>query len=282
MSGEPRERDTPAGRVAGLADDLAPYHRRYEAERDSRAVFAYAYYNLTLDLADRLSAAPDEFDDPDWVADLALAFGARYRAAMDALDARDREPGGGAEDDVDLEGTVPRPWADVYRAICRDRSTVLEDLVFSMGAHITYDLPYALLEVGTDADRLGDYHRMNAVLASRTDAVQDAVTTRYNRTIASLDRFAGGADEVFTNYWIRIGRSVAWYNAARLQSSNSRPQAEGSIERSTAAMIDSVRSAGPWVVRAALRVYRSLLPLTRRWPSPPTPTGDVESVGPRW
>lgn len=110
-----------------------------------------------------------------------------------------------------------------------------------MGAHITYDLPHALLEVGTDTDRLADYHRMNDLPASRTDAIQDAVTARYNTAIARFDRLAGPADEVFTNYWIRIGRSLAWYNAMRMQSANSREQAEGSIERSAFYLVESGR-----------------------------------------
>lgn len=277
MSGEPPPEpgDDAARRVREVADGLRRYHRRYEADRDSRAVFAYAYLNLTYDLADRLATDPDEFDDPGWVADLAVAFGDRYGAAMDALDARERERPS-ATDDAPAR-TVPRPWADVHRAICDERSTVLEDLVFPMGAHVTYDLPNALVDVGTDPERLADYHLMNDVLASRTDAVQDAVTTRYNRTVTDLDRVAGDADEVFTNYWLRIGRSMAWYNALRLQAPASRAAAEGSIERSTGALIDSSRSTGPWVVRWGLRLYRRLVPLTRRWPT----AGATEERRPR-
>lgn len=282
MSGNSRESNDAAQRVSDLADDLAPYHKRYEAMHDSRAVFAYAYFNLTLDLADWL-AGDDEFDDPPWVADLAVAFGSRYRSAMDALDEWQRNDTPDVAVDDSLDETVPRPWADVYWAICRDRSTVLEDLVFAMGAHITFDLPHALLDVGTETDHLADYHRMNEVLASRTDTIQDAVTDRYNRTIARLDRMAGGADEVFTNYWLRIGRSMAWYNAMRLQSSRSRSQAERSIERSAFHLIESVRSTGPWLVQSGLRLYRYLLPLTRRWPSaPPHPADRPADQKARW
>jgi CheY-like chemotaxis protein len=182
-----------------------------------------------------------------------------------------------------LDETVPRPWADVYRAICRNPSTVLEDLVFAIGAHIKYDLPHALLEVGTETDRLADYHLMNEVLASRTDTIQDAVTNRYNRTISRLDQVIGDADEVFTNYWLRIGRSMAWYNAMRMQSPRSRAAAEDSIERSTSALIESVRTTGPWFVRSGFQLSRYLLSFTRRWPSPPPPAPDGTAPrGARW
>lgn len=276
MSDDSRDTNRAADRVADLAGDLAAYHRRYDDAHDSRAVFAYAYYNLTRDLADRL-AAGGAFHDPRWVADLAVAFGSRYGAAMDAVDRWERDHGGDAVPDESFEETVPRPWADVYRAICRTRSTVLEDLVFAMGAHVTYDLPHALLEVGTDADHLADYHRMNDVLASRTDAIQDAVTDRYNRLVGRLDRFAGDTDELFTDYWLRIGRSMAWYNAMRLQSPRSRAAAEGSIERATSHLIESVRSSGPGPLRSALRVYRLVVPLARRWPDAPS-----EGTAARW
>lgn len=270
MSADSRDPNDTARRVIGLANELALYHRRYDAARDSRAVFAYTYFNITHDLAERLAAPDAAFDDPDWVADLAVTFGSQYMAAMDAIDQWRRSHSADSEGLDSLYRTVPRPWADVYRAICLQRSTVLEDLVFAMGAHVTYDLPLSLLEVGTETDRLGDYHRMNDVLASKTGAIQRAVTDRYNRFLGFLDRIAGEGDEVFTNYWIRVGRSVAWYNAMRLQSPLSRPQAEGSIERSTFHLIGSVRTGGPWPLRWGVGLYRRLFYVKRRWPTPPT------------
>lgn len=272
MSGEGRESGGAAERVADLADDLAPYHRRYEDARDSRAVFAYTYYNLTRDLADRLTGGGG-FHEPDWVADLAVAFGRRYMTAMDGIDEWERDPGSAGS----LEEAVSRPWADVYRAICRTRSTVLEDLVFAIGAHITYDLPHALLDVGMDAEHLADFHRMNEVMASRTDAIQGAVTDRYNRLVGRLDRIVGETDELLTNYWLRVGRSIAWYNAMRMQSGRSRAAAEGSIERATFHLIESTRSSGPWLLRTGVRAYRWLLPFARRWPGPP-----AEGTAARW
>lgn len=262
-----REEASTAGeRVLNLADELEPYHLRYEARRDSRAVFAYTYANITYDLGKALSDPTANFDSPTWVADLAIAFGEHYLRAMDAIDEWEQIYDlTDADALTTLYEAVPTPWADVYVAITPVRSTVLEDLAFGMGAHITYDLPNALVDVGTETDQLGDYHRMNELLASRTNMIKHAVTDRYNRVLGYLDRAVGTTDELFTNYWIRIGRSVAWYNAMRLQSPHSRIAAEGSIERSTAAMIDSVRN-GPTVLRWGSRAYRRIFYLKRRWP----------------
>lgn len=254
-----------ANRVAELAETIQPYYEQYEQTTDSRAVFGYAYYNLTLALANQLSKS-GEFHDPQWVADLAVAFGDRYMTAMDAIDTWEQQPESSASLRELVDADVPRPWADVYLAICHSPSTVLEDLVFAMGAHITYDLPHALVHVGGATDHLADYHAMNDVLASRTDAIQDAVTTRYNPLLGHIERLVGNVDELFTNYWLRIGRSMAWYNAHRLQSPNAREAAGESIELATHHLIDSARS-GPQVMQSGLSMYRRLLRLTRRWPS---------------
>ena len=258
----------PAAAVAELADQLGRFRRRYEADHDSRAVFAFAYASMTRALADRLGRPDHGFDDPVWVADLATAFGDRYTGAMQAIDADRSE-----EAATGLDESVPGPWAAVYRTICLEPSTVLEDLVFSMGAHITHDLPHALVSVGTESAHLRDYHRMNEVLADGTEEIQAAVTTRYNRLFAELDRLAGGADEALTNYQIRIGRSMAWYNALRLQSSGSRAAASASIERTTPALIASVRGESRWVMRWPLRLVRLGLSTRRTWPDNESVTG---------
>ena len=258
----------PAQRVADLAAALEPYHQRYERVHDERAVFAYTYFNLTSDLAEFLATPDNNFDDPTWVADLAVAFGNRYMSAMDAIDDWQRSHHDDEASITTLHQMVPRPWADVYWAICHNRSTVLEDLVFAMGAHISYDLPYALLSVGTGIEHLNDYHRMNDVLGSETDAIQDAVTSRYNPLLSQLDHLTK-IDEIFTDYWIRVGRSMAWYNAMRLQSPRSKSEAKKSVERTTFYFIQSVRKSGPWPLLRLEGIVRMLFDLTKRWPEPP-------------
>ena len=254
-------------RVFELAAALSPYHQRYEVAHDARAVFAYTYFNLTRALAERLAEPASGFDDPDWVADLAWAFGHRYMAAMDQLDQwqRSSEPTDPASLEA-LYADVPRPWADVYRAICLERSTVLEDLVYAMFAHISYDLPFALLEVDTAVDRLADYHLMNDVLAEHTELIQEVVTDRYDRFLTRIDRFVGTSDEFFTNYGIRVSRAVAWYNAMRMQSPGSRTAAADSLERSTRSFIESVRRPQSRTLAAKISAVRSLSSLIRRWP----------------
>lgn len=257
-----------AARVRALAARLEPYHRKYEAARDTRAVFAYVYYNITVDLAEELEHERIAFLDPEWVASLAIAFGGRFVTAMDALDAwlaqhPDEKPTAEA-----LYETVPRPWADVYLAIRGDQSYVFEDLAYSMMAHISFDLPNALLDVAHDVERLGDYHRMNEILASQTDHIQASVAKRYQHFLFVLDRLTGSFDEFLTNYGIRATRSVAYYNAFRLTAHSAQAAAAGSIARSAGLFIESVRHPEEWWLRLVIRVARLLIPRRRRWPKP--------------
>lgn len=275
MSGDRRVATAaePAARVEGLAADLEDYQRRYERARDSRAVFAFAYRNLTLDLADGLASGDYGFDDPGWVADLAVAFGERY---VDAMDAIDEWLDAGAPDG-ELSDHAPQPWADVYRAV-EGRSLVVEDLVFAVGAHVSYDLPLALQAVDRGPGRLADYHAMNDVLAGDTDYVQSAVERRYSRFLGRLDRLLADADELFTGYAIRTMRSVAWYNAQRLAHPPTRPAARASIERAVAGLVDGVRDPDPWWLRLGSRVVRTLV-RHRRWPDPEPTAAAADAAG---
>ena len=145
------------------------------------------------------------------------------------------------------------------------RSYVLEDPAYSMAIHIIFDLPYALERVGTSAGHLPDYRFINEVLAARTDRIEDAVAERYQRSLAWLDRLAGNFGRFFTNYGIRMSRSVAWYNALRLHSPD-REGAAGAIERSTGLFIQSVRRPDEWWLRIGVSILRAVVPRFRRWP----------------
>jgi hypothetical protein len=264
-------RERGAERLLTLSENiLARYSRRYEANRDERAVFAFMYAQMTESLAENLLYAKVPFDNPEWIVALAEAFAHRFMAAMDAIDSWLAINAGAQVDTLDtLYETVPKPWADVYLAIRSNQSYVLEDMVFSMMAHISYDLPLALLDVQMEIDgqsRVRDYHLMNDALAGSTEKMQKVVAQRYTRFLAAFDRFAGHYDEFFTNYGIRVARSVAWYNACRIQDPASRQEGIASIERTTAAFIKYIRHPPEWWQRLLLQVTRILIPRRRYWP----------------
>ncbi|MFB7591317.1 DUF5995 family protein [Streptomyces sp. NPDC056169] len=267
----------PAERVTLVAGLLADRVRQYDTARDRRAAFAYTYYRLTTALATGLEKGTPEFHDPPWVAELCETLAAAYFSAMDSIDAWLAARSGGSADEVrpgDLPDSVPQPWRDVFAASSVRRSYMLEDVLFSMMAHMSYDLPEALRRMATstgDRGRIADFHRMNDVLASCIDGVQDDLAARYFHGLSSLDKLFTRSDELLTNYGIRVARSLAWFNCDRLLDPDSTEEASRSIGRSTAALISEIRSPGDRKLRACLWILRRLIPDRRHWPAANTP-----------
>jgi hypothetical protein len=269
------ENQAAAESVALIRERLLDYLARYEQAQCPEAVFAYAYLLLTKKLELALAEGEPAFLDPRWVADLATSLASEYFSTMDAIDTWVASSGDRRESKVvpnDLPETVPEPWREVYAAARGSRSYVLEDALFAMMAHISYDLPIALLHMADRMDmsvHIADFHRMNDVLGSAIDGVQDDLASRYSWVLADLDLLFTGQDELFSNYGIRLSRGMAWYNFERLTDPQARVAAEDSIKRSTGALIRQLREPEDWKLRTALRTARLLIPERRQWPSRP-------------
>ena len=263
----------PEAVVADVAERLVGYVVRYEAAHDSRAVFAYLYLQLTRSLATALSVGDPVFRDPPWVADLAESLAGEYFAASDAMDVWAATNGTTPHSRVapeELPDTLPEPWREVFAAISGGRSYVLEDALFSMMAHITYDLPVAMRRMAATSDvasHIADFHQMNNVLGLAIDFVQDDLASRYCWWLADLDKIVARNDELLSNYGIRVSRGMAWFNFSRLSDPAAADDAERSIRTSTGAFIQQVREPDWWALRVATRAGRLLVPERRRWPS---------------
>jgi hypothetical protein len=240
--------------VTRLEEHLA----RYEAARDSRAVFTFGYIQFTRALWASLPVAP--FADPAWVAIMAERFAEKYFEALDALD---------------RGGTPVTPWREVFAAIRGQRSSVLEDLVFGITAHIVHDLPLTLVEVGLDdehgASRIADHHLINDVLKDAIDGIQDSVAERYEPLVSWLDHLGADLDEIATNYGLRVSRGLAWYNAIRLLDPRSSEDALAAIKRGPLVLIEEVRRPPILSLRFLLRGARWISSFFRRWPSADRP-----------
>lgn len=246
----------PEQRVRAVADRLEQETTRLERAHDSRAVFSYSYLRLTQAL--EAAVQRGTFADPVWVAQLAEVFAARYFRALEAFDA----------------GVAPvTPWREVFEAICRQPTSVLEDLVFPMAAHIVHDLPEALVEMGLagadGAARVRDFHLVNDVIEETIEGVQDEVARRYEPFVGWLDHLGADLDEISTNYGVRVARGLAWYNAVRLLDDPSHAEAVASIERSPLVLIEQVRRPPVWSLRTLFRLSRWLAARLRRWPRHP-------------
>jgi len=236
-------------RMLTLIDELRTRADAYEASRDSRCVFTRAYTLMTIRLARCLEDG--RIVDPEWITRLAEAFAARYFAALD-----------GRSDST--------AWQAVFATLANRRTSVVEDLVFAMTAHIVRDLPHALGDVDfldSGPERIHDYHVVNEIMGEAVDEIQERMSERYAPSIRILDRMTKRYDEILTNYGVRLSRGMAWYNATRLADPASRSEAEKSIERSPQHFMNQVLRPPIWSLRIALRLLRVVVSYRRRWPA---------------
>lgn len=259
MATSTRTRTEPATKkpqrtLEDLATELERAADGFERARDPRCVFARAYATLTRAL---IAAMPEAgFADVGWVRKLALTFADYYLRALREQDA----------------GTLSHgAWSSVFEAGRRGQTSVLEDLVLGMTAHIVNDLPRALCDVGMqnghDRSHLADFHRLNDVLGGAIEDVQRDVTRRYDPLLHVLDQLFESYDEILTNYGLRLSRATAWYNAERLRDPQLRDDASRAIAQSPEITLREILDPPGRSLRILFRGARVLARATRRWPS---------------
>jgi hypothetical protein len=254
-----------SARLDAIADRLDELTARLERAHDSRCVFSHSYAIMTRRIA--LALVEGRAVDAEWVVSLAEAFAGRYFAAVAAYDRHE----------CDSEA-----WVTVLDALTQKRTSVLEDLIFAMTAHIVHDLPLALGDVsppsGPEPSRVRDFHAVNDMMASSIPSIQAAVARRYGSYVRWLDRLAENYDEIVTNYGIRMARGLAWYNAVRLHDPLSETDARAAIEHSPALVVRNVLRPPFRPARWLLRVSRILVSVLRTWPSDPPPSAAVAAA----
>lgn len=238
--------------MLAIAERLDALRWEFEQAKDSRCVFTYAYVLITLQIARELSSPA--YREPAWIVGLAEAFSQRY---FDALEASSRGQ------------SVSPGWDKVFRAMARKRSSVLEDLIFSMTVHIVHDLPLTLRQVGmedADGSHIHDFHAVNAAMGEEIQPIERSISRRYAPYIAWLDRIDRREEDLLTNYGIRVSRGIAWYNGTRLADPSSEREALASIERAPCDFVDEVLDPPVYSLRTLLRLGRLIVGFLRRWP----------------
>ncbi|TQF01361.1 hypothetical protein E6W39_02805 [Kitasatospora acidiphila] len=268
--------EAPADRVAQVAVLLESRVTTYDTVRDHRAVFAYLYLRLIRALEQSLRAGRPAFHDPGWIAELAQRLAMTYLATMDAIDAwlaDRRRVGRAVVRPAELPDTVAKPWREVYAASTARRSYVLEEIIFSMAAHMSYDLPLTLegmaaADQGDIHDHIDDYCRMNALFGASIEEVQVHVAKRYNRGLLFLEHLFTRDERLLTDSGIQAARADAWFNFDRLVNGPAAADAHLAISRIAPDLIREFREPDDWKLRIADRFLRQLIPPRRQWPSP--------------
>lgn len=166
-----------------------------------RAVFALTYLRTTEAFRDALAGHP--FADEAWIIRLDRVFADLYFEAIRQYS----------------DGDAPPAWRIAFSTADGMRTNGGQDVLLGMNAHIQRDLPVALFRaglVGEEASRKPDHDRVNEILASVIDDVQDELAARYDPLIALSDASPSPVEEVGVLETIKGWREAAWRNAERL------------------------------------------------------------------
>ncbi len=247
-------------RLLDIARRLEALNRTFDGESDPRGCFAHVYSVITRNLAFALDDTG--FDDPDWVIRLAEHFSDRYFNAVSDWP----------------KGLAPRAWSMVLDALEQHRFTSIEEFVLQMFVHIVHDLPQALVKAGmTRADgrsRVEDFDRVNQLLASAIDDLQDRLGTRYSLAILILDRLFLRHDEQLAADRIAGSRRSAWYDAERLLDPERRYRVIAEIDDRVRAVVE--KAVGTTIPeRLILRALRTGLRALRLRPLIPPPAASL-------
>lgn len=162
---------------------------QFHEHHDRRAVFLRLYYIMTLEVHAAINGlgayeGRTVFLDPPWVEKLSGKFASLYFRSLDTFG---RDP---SED-------VERAWKIAYKVVRDGSSTVVQDALLGMNAHINYDLARAIasnLDPGELDDyptlqrRKFDHDQVNNLLLRTLGPVQEVLARDYGPAIGVVDR----------------------------------------------------------------------------------------------
>jgi hypothetical protein len=232
---------------------LSLIEQTFRQRRDRRAIFVTAY--LVITNAIRRNVAQQRFLDSDWAGRYAVCFANLYRQALLNFEQRNLE-------------AVPKAWRLAFEAATQNRSLALQDLILGINAHINHDLAIALSEVTIDPDRQRryiDHIKVNEVLRTATNQLQDQICGVYAPILKVLDLAGGALDEELAFFSVVKARESAWVSAVSL--ANARNDQERAAVRSSlndrsavlARLILSPNPLYPWLF-GALRHLEDIKP----------------------
>lgn len=160
------------------------------------AVFSLTYLYMTTALLDTVSRG--YFDDNGLMSNFTINFASRYNLAIESY----------------LSGQtslIPLPWQEAFNYGASGYSSVQEDLVLGMNAHINYDLSGVVYDLNYGYSQYkNDYDRINDILTNMTESVTSDLGSRYDATL--LNPLYGALNPVILAL-LTSWRQGAWSNA---------------------------------------------------------------------
>jgi hypothetical protein len=208
--------------------------QQLDAACDHRAVFALTYLRTTEAFLQTIREQRRFFRHRRWVIYEDVLFADFYFRAFDRY-VRGRP--------------VPDAWRIAFEAAAGNATNAGHDVFLGMNAHIQRDLPYVLAKVGLRTtkgrSRKPDHDRVNRILTTVIDPVEDEVARRYDPFFSLADAKPSPLEELTALETLKSWREGAWRNAERLLNAGSRQERREvaqSIETWSRVWAESIRS----------------------------------------
>jgi hypothetical protein len=184
----------------------------YHEQDDYRAVFLRAYYIITLNVHAAVHQLGDYkrqiFFDPNWISALAGKFSSLYFQSLTTFE---------------RDATSERAWKIAHQMAQEKTSTVVQDLILGLNAHINYDLAYGiylnLKEHGDQRNHLllprrkFDHDQVNNILMRSMPQIVETLTRDYGGEILFLRRLTPKLDDFLTQTGLKYYRERVWWSA---------------------------------------------------------------------
>lgn len=208
--------------------------QQLDAACDHRSVFALTYLRTTEAFLQTIRERRRFFRHRRWVIYEDVLFADFYFRAFDRY----------------VRGQpVPDAWRIAFDAAAGGATNAGHDVFLGMNAHIQRDLPYVLARVGLRTpggrSRKPDHDRVNEILTTVIDRVEDEVAKRYDPFFTLADAKPSPLEELTALELLKSWREGAWRNAERLlnaESPEQRRQVAQSIEAQSRTWAEAIRA----------------------------------------
>ncbi|MDC0707673.1 DUF5995 family protein [Stigmatella sp. ncwal1] len=235
----------------------------FYARRDSRAIFLRAYYIMTTEVRAAIHGEGDYqqpiFFDGEWVDEVAARFSRLYFSS--------------------LKAPACEAWKRAHALAGEAHSSVIENLMLGINAHINYDLAFgihALLREGGEylnperlARRRFDHDQINNILMRCIPKIQTVLAREFGGGIRIFSDLFGKLDELLTFTGLRSYRDRVWHNVLALLSartSEERHKVEKRLDWESLQIAEVISQGSAlnrmvWRVDGRLRDWRYKAPL---------------------
>lgn len=222
----------------------------FHRENDQRAIFLRAYYLVTLAVHQAINEQGRYtrriFFDPEWIRRLAGKFSLLYFQSLTTTE----RPG-------------ERAWKTAHRLAATDQTSVFQDLLLGLNAHINYDLAYGIslnlreFEDGREhlllPRRKFDHDQVNNILVNTIPQIEDVLTRDYGGELSVMSELAGALEDVLAGVGLKYYRERVWWNAISFLSAQGPEELQlvhDRLDWESAQLADSIGCEGTFLQRS--------------------------------